>query len=142
MTSTKRKFPLMSTSHGTELAKVVVGKDANQRTFLIHRNLLAQPSEYFNRALKGKFKESSDGVIVLSNHDPLAFEVVYQFLYSGRKTSAAELIDSDESLKAVLKDPEGCSLLWIRCFKLADEIMLAEHPFDDPKFSVLNAIKI
>ena len=123
--SKRPKFPLPSSQHGSDMATIIVGQDDKQRQFYIHRNLLAQASEYFDRALNGKFTESA-GTIKLSRHSPVAFEVVYQWLYSGQKLALSQLKDLHDC-DSHNKDPEGgCSLDWLRLYNLADETLITE----------------
>ena len=121
----KRKFPLLSDTHGIEMAIVIVGNGAKQRAFHIHRLLLEQVSQYFDRALNGDFNTSA-GTIRLTRHCPVAFEAVYQWLYSGRKlvmTEFTELRDFDRHYR---DNQVGHSMIWLHLYKLADETMIPE----------------
>ena len=95
------------------------------RTFHVHKNLLAQASDYFDRALNGDFAESA-GTIDLHRHCPIAFEVVYQWLYSGRKLTAEEVAELRHYSQRYEKSEDGLSLFWMRLFNLADETMIVE----------------
>ena len=103
-------FPLLSTAHGSETITVLVGNEYHARNFTIHKELLCQASKYFDGALKNGFKESSSG-LELPDDCPFAFEVLYQWLYSGHVRDYASWYTED-------KIP--ADLLWLRLYKLAD----------------------
>ena len=121
----KRKWPLLSRSHGHEFATVKVGETSSEQVFHIHRDLLAQASQYFDRALNGSFLESA-GTIHLRRHCPFAFEILYQWLYSGRKIGIADLAESPDFARRYENDKTDHSLLWLRLLKLSDEVMISE----------------
>lgn len=120
----KRKFPLLSTDHGHEMTTVVVGPQ--QQRFIIHKRLLAQASEYFNRALNGSFIEAITNTITLKQHHPEAFEVVYQWLYTGTIRAPDQFSQIQERGPVV----NPYRTFWLRVFRLADETMISELKAD------------
>lgn len=117
MTSTKETkdslFPIHIDDHGTEMTSINVGPDIYVREFKIHKAALLKASPYFASALDGNFKEAKDGSMSL-DHDPIAFKVLYQYIYSGNVHAAAFYS------KGEIPD----DLLWPRTFKLADATMV------------------
>ena len=104
------------------MATVTIGEGDIRRKFLIHKNLLAQCSPYFERAINGKFAESS-GVITMSHHYPFAFEFVYQYLYGGNLMYAHEVKESKDFSK-YYPELDDHEILWVRLLRLADETMI------------------
>lgn len=123
--SNKCKFPLVSRQHGFDMATVYVGEMGHKTKFVIHRALLAQASDYFDKALNANSLESH-GIINLPRHRADVFELVYQWLYTGQK------LDEDDlpllGLPKVEDAPSEDSVrrFWYRLFKLADETMIEE----------------
>ena len=118
------KFPAFSFSHDKEMAIVKVGKEPIQQTFHVHKQLLSQASEYFDRAFNGNFKESA-GLLTLENHCPIAFEVVCWWAYGGQRLDAKQF----ESYKDISKyyyqlRDNWQQLFYLRLLKLADETMI------------------
>lgn len=106
------------------MATVHVGADNDQKTFLVHRSLLSQASQYFDRALNGHFLESG-GTLKLDHHTPLAFEVLYQYLYSGHLLQPGEIkLDGKVATPYTYEVRER--LFWVHVVKLADETMISE----------------
>ena len=103
-------FPILSSVHGSETVTVLVGNELDARNFTIHKELLCLASKYFNGALNDGFKESSSG-LEMANDCPFAFEVLYQWLYSGCVREYASWY-TDNKIPA--------DLLWLRLYKLAD----------------------
>jgi hypothetical protein len=77
------EFPLPAKTHGTNIVNVHVGSGSIMQIFSIHKSLLCAASDYFIGALTGNFEESSTQVLELKHDCPMAFEVLYQWLYSG-----------------------------------------------------------
>ena len=104
-------FPVSARDHGTEFATVDVGIPtafSKPQTFHIHKNLLIKASTYYSVALGKNFAEARTNQIELQWADSAAFEVLYQYLYSGRvflPKFYTKLINSD--------------VLWLWTFKIA-----------------------
>ena len=103
-------FPKLSPGHGSETITVLVGNEYHARKFTVHKELLCAASKYFDGALSDNFKESSSG-LEMSDECPFAFEVLYQWLYTGYVKDHASWYTND-------KIP--ADLLWLRLYKLAD----------------------
>ena len=121
----KRKFPLLSDTHGSEMATVIVGDGKKQRKFSIHKHLLAQASDYFDRALNGEFATSA-GTIKLTHHCPVAFEAVYQWLYSGQEVLISQLTRLLDFPSHYKDTADHHSLIWLRLYRLADETLITD----------------
>jgi BTB/POZ domain len=122
-------FSFFSADHGTEFCKVIVGKTPKQRTFAVHKDLLANASEYFDRELNGSFSEAAgERVLRLERHCPIAFEALYQWVYTGRKYKIEDVRDMKGF--GQLGDFYGTAsfddLYYLRHFELADESMTSE----------------
>ncbi|TID17933.1 hypothetical protein E2P81_ATG10904 [Venturia nashicola] len=67
------------TKIGKKMCRVFVGDDPEPYT--VHHDLIAASSEFFNRALKGEFKEK-DGDVKLSHQDTSTFAAYHKWLYT------------------------------------------------------------
>lgn len=70
---------LPSIDHGELITTVVVGRGKHAKNFAIHRQLLRNESPKFDRLLS----EERQDVVHLEDECPIAFAVVYHYLYSG-----------------------------------------------------------
>lgn len=121
-------FPLRSAAHGREIATATVRKDEDAQNFTIHKSLLSLASKYFDGALNDGFKGSSSGLEL--SHDCLfAFEVLYQWLYSGKVMDQATWY-TDRKIPA--------DLLWLKVYKLADCRLV--EPLVETAYARLHAI--
>lgn len=109
-------FPIHANEHGIEMTVVKVDLGKRSQEFKIHKSLLVKTSPYFARALTGEFKEATESVICLKEHDPIAFSVLYQYIYTGNVHAA------DFYSKGTIPD----DLLWLRTFNISDATMV--HP--------------
>ena len=116
-------FPTTPFSHGAAIATVIVGGGSQQHNFTIHKQLLSKASAYFDRALNGEFQESN-GIIKLHHHCPIAFEVLYQWLYAG-KVFAPTDFQNPGVLELYYNPGPWHQMYWLRLFKIADETMMA-----------------
>jgi len=66
---------------GTEVISVYVGPD--RRRFVVHKQLLTSQSDYFDKALNGRFKEAEENEIHLEEDDPTAIGLMVGWLYRG-----------------------------------------------------------
>jgi hypothetical protein len=66
---------------GTEIASIYVGADCKH--FVVHKKLLTSQSEYFDKALNGKFREAEENTIHLKEDDPVAVGLLIAWLYRG-----------------------------------------------------------
>jgi hypothetical protein len=64
---------------GQDLVELFVGE--NETKFVVHKELLCAHSDYFQRAFKGKFQESEDGFIRVTEVSEATFRIFQQWLY-------------------------------------------------------------
>ena len=103
-------FPVSSRLHGADMVTISVGlKDAEKQKFHVHRDLLCRASRYFQKCLKGSFFEANSDHLDVEECS-MAFEVLYQWIYSGR------------ILKATFYTNDALSedVFWLRVFRLGD----------------------
>lgn len=62
------------------MVKIIAGTSPNSRTFYAHEGILSK-TQFFNRALNGKFQEATTREVELPEDDPEAFSSVLEFLY-------------------------------------------------------------
>jgi hypothetical protein len=67
---------------GSQSVIIYVGPE--RKRYLIHKELLTKQSEFFNRALNGKFKEAEENSIYLEEESTAAFDLLVGWLYQGR----------------------------------------------------------
>lgn len=67
---------------GNESVIIYVGPE--RKRYLIHKDLLTKQSEFFDKALNGKFKEAEENSIYLEEESPAAFDLLVGWLYQGR----------------------------------------------------------
>jgi BTB/POZ domain len=108
-------FPIPSEQHGSEMMKVCVGSGKAQKVLTIHRNLLARASARFRAAFRN-FKEGKENEIEFKHDCPMAFEVLYQYMYSGHVQS------TEFYTQSTVPD----DVHWFRTLKLADATMVSE----------------
>ncbi|KXZ47189.1 hypothetical protein GPECTOR_37g195 [Gonium pectorale] len=89
---------------GTADLEVVVG----DRTFHVHRALVAARSDYFRQLLGGGFAEDDAARLSLPDTDPQAFALVLRFLYSGAVDVPAAQVRPLAELVDRLLLPELC----------------------------------
>lgn len=106
-------FPLPASEHCTSIITYTVGSRTQwpTRTFRVHKKLLCRASEYFNKSLNGGFRERSEKKLELPHDCPAAFEVLYNWVYTGFFYEETK----SES------DPEPASdLYYLEIYKFAD----------------------
>jgi hypothetical protein len=107
--------PARASQHGNDIVMIKAGQGERSQTFTIHKDLLCQSSEFFESAFNGQFLESKTGCLDFSAVDPMTFEVLYQWLYTGSVGS----IPSFAAQSDVDHD-----LLWLRVFAMAHQYMI------------------
>jgi hypothetical protein len=105
-----RAYPVHSYDHGSTIITMSVGKDKGAQKFTIHKTLLCLASKYFDGALNNGFKESLSG-LELTEDCPFAFEVLYQWLYSGKIMDEASWY-TNYTIRS--------DLFWLKVYKLGD----------------------
>jgi hypothetical protein len=101
-------FPIHVDDQGIDIVTIKVGSENQTQAFKIHKWALIKASPYFFNALAGTFKEASDDTIELAEDDPIAFKVLYHYIYSGN-VHAANFYS-----RSLIPD----DVLWLRTFKL------------------------
>lgn len=72
---------------------ILVG--SGPQKFVAQRDMLTESSSYFRSALKPSWQESKDRKIKLLDHDPTAFSIYLNWLFSG----VVDVLESDEVVK-------------------------------------------
>jgi BTB/POZ domain len=62
---------------------VIIYVGPERKRYLIHKDLLTKQSEFFDKALNGKFKEAKENSIYLGEESPDAFDLLVGWLYQG-----------------------------------------------------------
>ena len=101
--------------HGNETVKLIVGPQ--QKEFTIHKNLICVASEFFKAALASNFVEGNEQKVVLPEDDPQYFQVIYDWLYSGRVAG---------SVSTYLKKEDICAgdIFWWKLYQIGDRLMI------------------
>ena len=110
-------LPMPAHQHGKDMITVKVGKDELCQEFSIHKNLICAISPYFKGALNPGFKTSVDKTVKLEEECPMAFAVLYHFLYTSK-------VSDETTFYTEGKIPKD--LHWLRTLKLADFTLV--HP--------------
>lgn len=105
-----------ASEHGLDTVTVKAGKGERTQLFKIHKNLLCQSSNLFKSAFNGQFIESGTSYLELAAVDPLTFEVLYQWLYTG---SLSYIVDF-----AAESDEIDIDVLSLRVFTMAHQYMI------------------
>jgi hypothetical protein len=102
-----------ASKHGLEMITVVVGEKSKwpAQTFAIHRNLLYLASAVFARKIDALGKGSSDITLKLPRDCPMAFAILYQWLYSGKILSTSFYVPDNEIRR---------NLFWLEVYTFAD----------------------
>ncbi|KAI4927688.1 hypothetical protein J4E85_006200 [Alternaria conjuncta] len=67
----------------SKLVTVIVGKGLHQERFSIHEEIVCARSEFFKRALNGKWTESKERIVRLPEDDPKTFGIYTNLVYTG-----------------------------------------------------------
>ncbi|KPI36468.1 uncharacterized protein AB675_2886 [Cyphellophora attinorum] len=98
-------MPTLSRAHGMELLKTGQYSDftirCGDKTFAVHKNIIALKSEYFCKAIDSGFKESVENEITIQEATPIAVGVMIVFLYLCEHSSEAKFDAIMEDLLAV-----------------------------------------
>ena len=100
-------MPYRAWQHGNDFVHVVIGRDEGAHTFAIHRDLLVRASVYFEKKLSSQPREPFP-TITLPHLRSAAFEVVYQYVYTGGLHDD-KFYDIEEEL----------DMFWLRALHLA-----------------------
>ncbi|KFY10005.1 hypothetical protein V491_07847 [Pseudogymnoascus sp. VKM F-3775] len=75
-------FPNLAQLMGDDIVTVYVGP--REKRYSIHKALLTSQSEYFEKALNGKFREADEQTIRLPEDSPDAFDLLIGWLYQNQ----------------------------------------------------------
>jgi len=98
---------------GEAVVTVLVGPD--EKRYTVHKSLLTAQSEYFDRALNGKFKEADEQTIRLTEESPDAFDLLIGWLYQGQlpvagfHSTAFDTVPSGEDTEVEVHEPSMTS---------------------------------
>jgi hypothetical protein len=82
---------------GTQIVTIHVG--SKRKAFAVHKKLICDRSEFFDKAFNSGFKES-EGFMYLLGDDPTAFNLLINFIYQDRLpnfTSSKPVTDVKEA---------------------------------------------
>jgi hypothetical protein len=108
------QFPMPADQHGNDIITLIIGTGESARTYSVHKELLCSASEYFRAALGTGFKEAADKTLTMQDECPIAFAVIYGFLYTGEVRHAS----------FYTRNQVTDQVLWLRTVKLADKIFI------------------
>ena len=77
-------FPLPPQYHGTETVAIKVGIPPQDQNFVIHKNLLTAALPWAVAMQGTYYEDTQQPLLTLAEHHVRAFEVFYQYLYTGR----------------------------------------------------------
>ncbi|KAF2121998.1 hypothetical protein BDV96DRAFT_662972 [Lophiotrema nucula] len=83
---------------GLDAVEVRVGRDDEQKHFLVHKALLKSKSPFFAKALCGEWREAKDCAVNLPDVEPAIFELYVQFLFAQKlpiRSSPLEVTDEE-----------------------------------------------
>ncbi len=112
-----------ASEHGLEMVTIMAGHDARTQLFTIHKDLLRKSSGFFRSSFNGRFLESETGCLKLTAVDPMTFEVLYQWLYTGSVRDIADFAAQSNI---------DIDLLWLRVFTMAHQYLI--NPLQEISF--------
>ena len=119
-----------SWQHGNEIITLTVGKGNDQQDFTIHRALATQKSPELRKLIRSATGERLQQGS-LPDHTPATFEIIYQYLYTGKVDHSAHNEDSHAT----------ADYFWFLALKLAVQLRmrdLEEKIFDVFAEDILN----
>ncbi|KAL9620208.1 MAG: hypothetical protein Q9160_005217 [Pyrenula sp. 1 TL-2023] len=116
---------LPSESLGHDLTTVFVGE--KRKKICIHKALICEKSEFFERALNGQFEEAKSNEVYFPDDDPMAFELLVYRLYRGK------LPDDANAITGISEFP----VAYVHYYVLVDKLLFAPRY----KTEVLNVLK-
>ena len=102
--------------HGDEFVKIIVGSEGKQ--FTIHKNLICAASDFFTTALKSNFIEAAEQKVALPEESPQLFQLVYDWLYSGRVSDGVTTYVKKE------EDVSSGDVFWWEVYEIGDRLMM------------------
>ncbi|OCT47013.1 hypothetical protein CLCR_02670 [Cladophialophora carrionii] len=100
---------------GNEVVRIIVRPQ--REDFTIHENLICAASAFFQTALTGNFIEGAEQKVTLPEEDHQLFQLVYNWLYSGRVA---------DGVTTYLKKEDVCSgdIFWWRVYQIGNRLMM------------------
>ncbi|TGO22308.1 hypothetical protein BPAE_0173g00080 [Botrytis paeoniae] len=77
-----KKTPIITFPDKTEMVDLIVGPE--KTVFRVNKSLLCNKIPYFDKMFNGGFKEATDGLASFPEDFPEAFDILIQWIYSGR----------------------------------------------------------
>ncbi|KAI4693273.1 uncharacterized protein J4E88_001644 [Alternaria novae-zelandiae] len=103
----------------SKLITVVVGEAPDQRHFSVHEGLICARSEFFRRAMNGKWIESKNRMVRLPEDDPKVFDIYINLLYTGRL--ATNTLEEPKTNAHLLEEMYVLAQLYVIGEKLLDK---------------------
>ncbi len=109
--------------HGNDLVHLTVSLGESSKTFTLHRDLLSRSSPHLQSLLCNQNCIACDA-IPLDNLCPTAFEVIYQWLYTGRVFDEIFYIGGSDRNPG--QGELESDVFWLRAFKIARVLQLRD----------------
>jgi hypothetical protein len=94
--------------------------------YIISKALLCQSSGYFRAALEGGWRETTEQEIDLQDEDPEAFEMLIQYLYTGKVVIASAKLEEDHHRHGA-GDAQGTNReFWSKVIKFDNTVLKTE----------------
>ncbi|KAE9371939.1 hypothetical protein N431DRAFT_466233 [Stipitochalara longipes BDJ] len=100
---------------GPSMVCIYVGPE--RTLWVLPEKILCDRLDFFQSAFQGRFRESNDKVLELPEDDPIAFEVILDYILE--ETLEVNAIKN-------LTDPKAIHMAWFRAWILADKIGCSE----------------
>ncbi|KAH7085250.1 hypothetical protein BKA63DRAFT_13643 [Paraphoma chrysanthemicola] len=97
---------------------VVVGKEPNEKRFLVHEGFVCARSAFFQRAMNGPWAERDERIIKLPEDDPEVFAIYVNFVYTN--TVATGPLERPIHRATARTEYMLLSKLYVLCEKLCD----------------------
>jgi len=138
-----------------------VGTETNKQEFVAHESFLTSRSEFFRRAMNGRWAEAESRVVMLPADEPQYFALYLNFVYTGQLNtmgkSKEELatLELSEAMKHIKQEYQDLFRLYILAEKLQDvaaknaaltaaisvtELKSAGGNWDIPTLEVVNSV--
>jgi hypothetical protein len=130
---------------GSEVVNLNVGAGHNKRVFVVHKKILCDKSDFFNKMFASDFKEAKEGVIELPEDNPAAVSAVLDMLIYHNTIRNLTGNKDAKGKTTIAWDPvEVYSLAQKWCFpaKALDDIMdkIVRHHFNTAELPSLSFI--
>ncbi|KAF2827589.1 hypothetical protein CC86DRAFT_405708 [Ophiobolus disseminans] len=105
---------------------VRVGKGPKPKEFIVHESFLTSHSEFFRRAMNGKWAETESRIVKLPKDNPRTFAVYLNFIYTGRLTTMRKTqeelsaVDCDTFIRHIESEYQEIFELYVLAEKLQD----------------------